>query len=34
VLQFDQPISLGTIGKRFAFKRELAEHEQDPTRSR
>lgn len=34
VLQFDQPISLGTIGRRFAFKRELAEHEQDPTRSR
>jgi hypothetical protein len=31
VLQLDQPIILGTIGDRFAFKRELAENEQDPT---
>jgi len=31
VLQLDQPISLGTIGDRFAFRRELAEDEQDPT---
>jgi hypothetical protein len=34
LLEFDQPISLGTIGDRFAFKRELAEDEQDPTTRR
>ena len=31
VLELDQPITLGTIGDRFAFRRELAENEQDPT---
>jgi len=31
LLHVDQPISLGTIGDRFALKRELAENEQDPT---
>jgi len=31
VLQLEQPIRLGTIGDRFAFKRTLAENEQDPT---
>jgi hypothetical protein len=31
LLDVDQPISLGTIGDRFAFERELAENEQDPT---
>jgi hypothetical protein len=31
VLQLDQPISPGTIGDRFAFKRELADNERDPT---
>lgn len=31
LLELDQPISLGTVGDRFAFKRELREDEQDPT---
>jgi hypothetical protein len=31
VLQLDQPISLGTVGDRFSFKRELGDQEQDPT---
>jgi hypothetical protein len=31
LLQFDKPISLGTIGDRFAFKRALGEDEQDLT---
>jgi hypothetical protein len=31
LLQFDKPVSLGAIGDRFAFKRELGEDEQDPT---
>jgi len=34
LLQFDKPISLGTIGDRFAFKHELGEDEQDPTTRR
>jgi hypothetical protein len=31
LLRFDQKISVGTIGDRFAFKRELVRDEQDPT---
>jgi hypothetical protein len=31
LLELDQPISPGTIGDRFAFRRELAENERDPT---
>ncbi len=31
LLELDQPVSMGTIGDRFAFKRELAEAEHDPT---
>ena len=31
LLETSQQISLGTIGDRFALKRELAEDEQDPT---
>jgi hypothetical protein len=31
LLNVDHPISLGTIGDRFALKRELLEDEQDPT---
>lgn len=31
VLELDQPINIGTIGDRFAFKRELAPEDQDPT---
>jgi len=34
LLEFDQPVSLGTVGDRFAFKRELAEDERDPTTRR
>jgi hypothetical protein len=31
LLQFDQQISIGTIGNRFTYKRELAQTEYDPT---
>jgi hypothetical protein len=31
LLQLDQPISVGTVGDRFAFKRHLAQTEHDPT---
>jgi hypothetical protein len=34
LLELNQPISLGTIGDRFAFKRQLTEDEQDPTACR
>ena len=31
LLKLDQPISVGTVGDRFAFKRQLAQTEHDPT---
>lgn len=34
LLRLDQPIRVGTIGDRFARKRDLARHEQDPATRR